>query len=502
VQPAPLTAPRLLVVAAFALTCFGLMLFLWNAFGGAVPLKPQGYRVTVALPQADMLSTQADVRISGVKVGRVVSAARNASAADPNRKDALLEIAPEYAPLHGDVKAVIRMKSLAGEEYLELTPGTTDAAPVPDGGRLPGANVATSVRFDEVLRTFDPATRRAFGAWAQGQGAALNGRGDDLNAALGTLPGFEQGLTGVVETLNRQTEAVRAAVRSTGSVFEALSRRDGALRDLIVNSDRATGAFADRGTELAATFRGLPTFEAESRRLLDRAERFRVNADPVVTALRPGIRQLSSAAQELPATAPALDGLAHGLGRLDDAGVRGLPAAQRFIADAQPLVAEFAPFLAQLQPALAYISPNADTLNTLVANLAAVTQPVAAGYGSAGAGVHYIRAGMALQPDGLAQYPRRPAISRSNPYDSGQTRFSATQPYTVFDDRHCGQPLTFPKLGPPDPGALVSAELLERIRHFVLNDDKPIAVPCVAQATAGTAFPHVTALTQTPRGAP
>jgi phospholipid/cholesterol/gamma-HCH transport system substrate-binding protein len=502
VQPPPLTAPRLLVVAAFALTCFGLMLFLWNAFGGAVPLKPRGYRVTVALPQADMLFTQADVRISGVKVGRVVSAARNGSAADPNRKDALLEIAPEYAPLHGDVKAIIRMKSLAGEEYLELTPGTAAAAPVPDGGRLGVANVATSVHFDQVLRTFDPATRQAFGAWAQGQGAALDGRGDDLNAALGTLPGFEQDLTRVLETLNRQTGAVRAAVRSTGSVFDALGRRDGALRGLIVNGDRATGAFAQRGADLAATFRALPTFEAESRRLLDRAARFRVNADPVLTALRPGVRQLSATAQELPATAPVLDGLLRGVRRLDDAGVRGLPAAQRFVQSAQPLVAQFVPFLAQLQPALAYITPNADTLNTLVANLAALTQPVAAGYGSAGAGVHYIRAGMALQPDGLAQYPRRTSTSRSNPYDSGQTRFSARQPYTVFDDRHCGQPLTFPKLGAADAAALVPPELLDRIRHFVLHDDQPIAVPCVLSGTPSAAFPHVTALTQTPRGAP
>ncbi|HWI72178.1 MAG TPA: MlaD family protein, partial [Baekduia sp.] len=63
---------RILVVAVFSLTCFGLMLFLWNAFGGSVPLKPRGYRVVVALPEADLLAQEADVRISGVSVGRVV----------------------------------------------------------------------------------------------------------------------------------------------------------------------------------------------------------------------------------------------------------------------------------------------------------------------------------------------------------------------------------------------------------------------------------------------
>jgi hypothetical protein len=48
----------------------------------------------------------------------------------------------------------------------------------------------------------------------------------------------------------------------------------------------------------------------------------------------------------------------------------------------------------------------------------------------------------------------------------------------------------------------VPAELLERIRRFVLNDDQPVAMPCVAQGTPGTAFPNLTALTHTPRGAP
>jgi virulence factor Mce-like protein len=502
VRPQPLNAARLLVVVAFSLTCFGLMLYLWNAFGGDVPLKPKGYRVTVALPQADLLSTQADVRISGVTVGRVVTAARNGSALDPNRKDALLEIDPEYAPLHGDVRAIIRMKSLAGEEYVELTPGTATALAVPDGGRLPGANVAASVKFDEVLRTFDPATRRAFAGWLQDQSRSFTDRGADLNAALGTLPAFEQDVTMLLTTLNRQSAGVRAAVRSTGTVFDALSRRGDALRGLMVNGRRATDVFAERSADLAATFRALPTFEAESRRLLDRAERFRLNADPILTALRPGFREFGAAARDLPATAQELGGLLHGVRDLNAAGVRGLPAARRFVERVQPLIAQFVPFLGQLQPVLGYITPNADTLNTLVANLSALTQPVAAGYGSEGKGVHYIRGGMALHPDSLALYPRRQPDNRSNPYDSGATRFSATQPYAVFDDQHCGRPLTFPKLGAPDPEALLPAELLDRIRHFVLNDDVPIAPPCVLQNSPGGAFAHVTALSHHPRGAP
>ena len=65
------TLGRLLTMVLFALSCFGLLLFLWLAFGGAIPLKPKGYRVFVAIPEANQLAIEADVRVSGVSVGKI-----------------------------------------------------------------------------------------------------------------------------------------------------------------------------------------------------------------------------------------------------------------------------------------------------------------------------------------------------------------------------------------------------------------------------------------------
>ena len=62
---------RILIMVAFALSCFGLLLFLWLAFGGSIPLKPKGYEVKVPFKEATSLANEADVRISGVPVGRV-----------------------------------------------------------------------------------------------------------------------------------------------------------------------------------------------------------------------------------------------------------------------------------------------------------------------------------------------------------------------------------------------------------------------------------------------
>ncbi len=48
-------------------------MFLWESFGGPLPLKPKGYRMTVAFPRTLALAEQSDVRISGVNVGHVIS---------------------------------------------------------------------------------------------------------------------------------------------------------------------------------------------------------------------------------------------------------------------------------------------------------------------------------------------------------------------------------------------------------------------------------------------
>ncbi|WP_027006072.1 MlaD family protein [Conexibacter woesei] len=483
---------RLVVVVGFALACFGLMLWLWNAFGGAVPFKPEGYRVVVALPEADGLAVQADVRISGVAVGHVI-AVRPAAG---DRKDAVLELDARYAPLRGDVRAMIRRKSLAGEEFLELTPGTARAAAVRDGGRLASANVAPSVEIDEVLRTFDPATRRALSDWIQTQATALGGTGgSDLNAALGRLPGFAEALTPVLARLADQRDEVSALVANTGVVFDAVSARRDALQGAIVNGERATGALARGADGLAGTFRALPAFEAESRRLLARVSRFQRRADPVLTALRPGARALSAAAPAVRAAAPELRALAHALPGAEDAARAGLPATRRLLVQARPFVAQFQPFLDQLQPVLAYIELRAWTLTSLVANLTAATNATTAGYGTDGAPVHYARAGMALNPASLAQYETRQSWSRLNPYPEAAG--------TVFDDGSsaCEETLAFPKLDTSRAAGGFSINMLQQIMHFVLNDGHAAAPPCVLQSRPTASFPHVAPLSHPGGGA-
>jgi virulence factor Mce-like protein len=208
----------------FALSCFGLLLFLWTAFGGSVPLKPKGYRFHTSFAEAGQLALQADVRISGVPVGKVEQITPDKRT---GRADAVIQLDPRYAPLPSDSRAILRQKTLLGETYVDLTPGHRSAKPIPEGGTLPAGQVAATVELDEILRSFDPKTRAAFQEWMQNQATAISGHGQDLNDALGNLGPFADDTNDLVGILNREQPAVQQLVANTGIVFQALSERDG-----------------------------------------------------------------------------------------------------------------------------------------------------------------------------------------------------------------------------------------------------------------------------------
>jgi len=485
---------KILVMVGFALSCFGLLLFLWLAFGGPTPLKPKGYRIEVSFGEATQLAHEADVRISGVPVGKVKEIKTNTKT---GRSDATIELKPEYAPLPSDARATLRQKTLLGETYVELTPGSPKAKPVPENGRLATGNVADTVELDEILRTFDPQTRAAFQNWIQTQAQSLDGRGKALNDAIGNLAPFAQDTTKVLQILNGQKAAVRQVVRNTGEVFDALSERDDQLAGVITNSNRVFQTTAARDAELQATFRALPTFEKESQTTLKRLTRFSANANPVVTDLRPAAKELSPTLQELSALAPDLKHLFTSIDPLVAASKKGLPATTEFLDQLHPLLANFDAPLKQLNPILDGAGLYKNELNAFFANSTAATQATAATQGT-GEPAHYLRTSNPLNPEMLAQYPNRLTTNRSNPYAFPGDGLNLKSGLLSFETRNCasGQTLT-PALGPAVDGALTDT-LRQGILKFALDDGNVVAPPCKQQPRFNlggtlTRFPQVTA---------
>ena len=485
---------RILVMVGFALSCFGLLLFLWLAFGGAIPLKPKGYRFEVSFNEAGQLAQEADVRISGVSVGKVKSITTDKST---GASVTTIELEPRYAPIPKDTKAILRQKTLLGETYVELSPGDKSKGTVPEGGSLPAGSVSPTVELDEIFRAFDPKTRAAFQVWMQQLALASLGRGRDISDAIGNLPAFEEDTTTLLRVLNLQHDDVQAVVRDTGEVFSALSERDDQLRALIENSNRVFATTARRNRQLEETFRALPTFERESKTTIARLTQFAHDTNPLVTQLRPAARELGPTMVELSKLAPDLEGLFRALNPLFDASVKGLPATDEFLDDLHPLLASVDAPLRQLNPPLEGLSNYQDELSAFFANSAAATQATTQ---VGNKNVHYLRTSNPANPENLAVYQRRLSTNRPNPYTFPGAFRGLAAGLLSYETRQCtGTPsptlVSDPALIPPDLQANIQ-------KYFFgpLTNGTVAAAPCKQQSKFPfggevTQYPHVNAST-------
>jgi virulence factor Mce-like protein len=349
------TPGRILIISAFALTCFGLLLFLWLAFGGAVPLKPKGYRVQVAFTDATTLADQADVRIAGVSVGKVV---KKQLAPGGNKTLTTLELKNQFAPLKADARAILRQKTLLGETYVELTSGSRDAPSIKEGGRLANGRVKQAVEFDEFLRVFDKPTRTAFQQWQASIARAGVGRGRDLSDALGNLPVFTENAQSVVNVLDDRRTALRDLVKNAGRTFEQITRDEGALSTLVQRNTELFDELSQRRDALASSIKIFPTFLHESKLTLARVKTFSVNTEPLIRDLDPVLTDLQPTLAALHTLSPDLENLFDNVDPLITAGDKGLPALSRTLRGLDPALASAGPFLQQLNPILRYLELN------------------------------------------------------------------------------------------------------------------------------------------------
>ncbi len=472
-KQAPSTA-RILTMVAFAASCIGLLLFLWISFGGSTSLSPKGYELTAEFDQAVNLGSQADVRISGVNVGKVLSVGLDRRT---GRTRAVIEIDPEFAPRPADTRAILRQKTLLGETYVELSPGSHNGRKLADGAALPRGQVAPTVQLDQILSTFDPVTRQAFQTWMQQQGIALTGRGQDLNAALAELYPFATNVDSVLAVLNRDSAATSTLLRDGGQVFSSIASSPAALRQLVNNSNAAFSATDAQANALAATIRAFPDFLVAQRITIDRVKRFAVTTKPLIDELRPAAVQLTPTLKALAVLAPQLKSLLVNEGPLTRASVAGVPALEQFLEDSVPVLARAKPYLGGVVPVLDYINTYRREVAAFFANGTAATQatlPKASGHGLA----HYVRVASPVNPETLTDYSTRISSNRSNPYLTPGGYASLVSGLPVFGSYLCTSNPQ-PTIGPTIPASLAA------VLSSVFYTADPSGPTCQAQPPLG-----------------
>src|SRR4051794_25550690 len=438
------TPMRLLTMALFALSCFGLLLFLWISFGGTVPLQPKGYRFQADFPQAVSLSQQADVRISGVTVGKVVNLEPHIG-----RTLAAMELAEQSAPLPADSKALLRSKPLPGETYVALTPGRRDGPKVPEDGLLSAKNVKRQVELDEILRAFDKPTRTKLHQWMSRMDVALAGRSEDLSDSLGNLGPTAEGGADVLTILDSQSAAVRHLIGDTGQVFSAIGSRSGDVQSLITAGDRLFATTARRQEGMSATIRALPRFMERPRTTLRSAQSVAGEAAPVIRALEPVAPLVKPALTDTSALAPDAEQLFRRIDPVITLSQTALPAATRLLGQARPLVRALLPVSQDLVPVVRYLNGQRDQVTASVANVPAVLQ--GATPGQAGDVLHYIRAITYFSPENLVGFPKRFASNRRNPYLRNRGLDDLPSAIRTSDCDNLGNPQPIGTPSPPPP---------------------------------------------------
>ena len=203
-QPATQAAPvikqapslgRILTMVAFALSCFGILVFLWLSFGGSVRSSRRATGGGV-LPGGHAAR-------QGGRGAHLGGEGRAVKTTDPNKQtgltDTVLEIDARYAPLPKDTHAILRQKTLLGETYVELSPGAAGAGQrrrekmVPDGGHLAEGKVVGDGRARR-----DPARLRP------GHAPALQHLARSAGAGGARAGGRDQQRAGAAHSVRRQ----------------------------------------------------------------------------------------------------------------------------------------------------------------------------------------------------------------------------------------------------------------------------------------------------------
>jgi phospholipid/cholesterol/gamma-HCH transport system substrate-binding protein len=404
---------KVATMVLFALSCIGLLLFLWLSFGGTIPFNPQGYEFKASFTNAGQLADQADVRIAGVSVGKVIG-----KSLDPqgNRTIATIQMSNQFAPIHKDAEAILRQKTILGETYVQLTPGTPHSPMLPDGALLARSNVTSAVQLDQIFNALDPRTRAAFRSWQQSLAVAVKGNDQNLSNVLGNLPAFAADATDLLQVLDIQHTAVVNLVRNGGTVFAALDRSQSALRNLITSGETTFATTAANNNAIAATFHVFPTFLNETKATMARLQSFSLDTDPLVKALEPVATNLKPTLTDVRQLAPSLRSFFVHLGPLITVSKTGFPAIRDVLNGTSPLLASLGSFLGQLNPILTWLSLHQQLIADFISNGAAGLAAKTTSFSGNGTG-HYLRQ---FQPTGAETLSfattNRDAANRGNTY--------------------------------------------------------------------------------------
>jgi ABC-type transporter Mla subunit MlaD len=279
---------------------------------------------------------QRDVRMAGVKVGRIGEVRRVGDDAEIE-----LLIDEDVGEIHRDARAALRPHHpFEGTAFIDLDPGSASAPPLGDHV-IPKAHTTTYVSLDQALRWADAPSRAAFKRIVA-----------ELVPALG--PAGQKGVGKLLDNapaLLRNTIYAVRALRGPAHPNQRDGRAGDSLRRLVPAMSATVDAVAGDNDQLGRAV-------ANARRTLDAL---------AVKDARP----VDSTLARLPATLASVDPASR-------AGERVLDQAERLAHEVVPSLREMVPTTRAALPVLRQMRPTLRALPEVVANIRGTLTELAA----------------------------------------------------------------------------------------------------------------------------
>lgn len=360
--------PRVGLIISIVCAVLGVLTFMYlnQAFEGPSPttLISHPYHLEAKFKDTEVLQTKFSVLVRGYDVGKVTDVTYDNEAQEAT---VTFTVDTDTIPIYQDASAFIGERTILGDSYVNLDPGTAAAGAAPSGFEIAGK---PSVNFDQALSFLDAKGRAHVRSilHSLSQATKVNAGGEKLNVTVAELSRTVGELRELTDALHGQEANLAGLVRDSSVVLHELGDRESALRTITAAGRVTLDALA---TNTGSLERGL----SEVPGLLDAGSRALDESKPLIKTATPLVQKLTRAA---PALKPILDRLPTLSADTVDmvrrlSGIPALRKSLQLVSAIGPLVPRLEAAARDLIPSLRYTAARANGTAAFFANMASAT---------------------------------------------------------------------------------------------------------------------------------
>jgi phospholipid/cholesterol/gamma-HCH transport system substrate-binding protein len=362
--------PRVGLALAVVCSVLAIISFiaLNEAFEGPSPTSAIGgnpYELKASFADSEGLPTKQPVLVHGVQVGKVVAVDFDHTTSKATVTFTVDDA--ELGPVHADATVSIGERTLLGDPFLDLDPGSATAPDMPSGGSV---RALGSVDFDEALSFLDAKGRRHLGSTLStlGNASASPEAGGQLNSTTGELARTIGELRDLTDALHGQEDEISGLVRDSATVVGELGDREEAIRSIVASGRATLDALATNTDSISIAVRQLPAVLETGTEALRGARPLLQEAQPLLAQLRDAAPDLAPAISDLgPLASDTIEVVKQ---------VSGLPTLRkilRVVVLSGPSVPGLEAAVRNLVPLLRYAAPRSRGIVSFFSNLDSVT---------------------------------------------------------------------------------------------------------------------------------